>query len=558
MFRSHLPRLFAVSLIVWLSGAAGGLGRDGAAAAAKASIYPMWLPATGSLDMVTRVDLKESLRLAGNNLMANLDPKQHYLPNFHARPIGDGTVAIDVGWANHNLGRWWDAMMRLQAAIGYAIPPEAEAAMKENLFHFFNNPDHLCLAPFDMPGVNPHFDAHSLREGLLGLNALVQFRKSEEAAREGHAMIESLLRLTGDDGSWRLEKSAYARRIGLQAAQGDWGLAVGPPGNHGRLIEALVWFYQTTGDPLALRAAERFARFHLAHTTRPDGGLAEGAGGHTHSYLGTLRGLLLYGELTGQHEYIDTVAATYRKTVRTRLKRSGFISHNMDKDFKGETTSPGDAVQLALWLATRHGYDEFFDDVERIVRARLLPCQITATPGLKRAEMAPLLLGGYGGMHTDVHGGKMATFDITAAVVHSLVDVYRHIAAQDGPTLKINFHFDYDGPQVRIVSTRARSAMLTIVPKQRVNVLIRIPRWTPRPSVTLAVGGRPVELRMLGDYTLVPRDLLPGTIERAMRCRFPPTRADQQRRLRHHLRGDEIMGISPNNDFYPFYPNNPE
>ena len=106
-----------------------------------------------------------------------------------------------------------------------------------------------------------------------------------------------------------------------------------------------------------------------------------------------MRGLLLYGELTGQHEYIDTVAATYRKTVRTRLKPSGFISHDMDKDRKGETTSPGDAAQLALWLAARHGYAEFFDDVERIVRARLLPCQITATPGLKRAELAPLLAG---------------------------------------------------------------------------------------------------------------------------------------------------------------------
>ena len=270
MFRSHLPRLFAVSLIVWLSGAAGGLGREGAAAAAKASLYPMPLPAAGSLDMVTHVDLKESLRLAGDNLMANLDPKQHYLPNFHARPIGDGTVAIDAGWANHNLGRWWDAMLRLQAAIGYAIPAEAEAAMKENLFPFFDNPGPSVPGPLRHERGEPAISTlHSLREGLLGLNALVQYRQSKEAAREGHAMIESLLRLTGEDGSWRLEKSAYARRIGLQAAQGDWGLAVGPPANHGRLIEALVWFYQNTrrsAGPSRGRAVRSFSpgQYHAA------------------------------------------------------------------------------------------------------------------------------------------------------------------------------------------------------------------------------------------------------------------------------------------------------
>ena len=51
-------------------------------------------------------------------------------------------------------------------------------------------------------------------------------------------------------------------------------------------------------------------------------------------------------------------------------------------DNRGETASPGDAAQLALWLATRHGFTEYLDDVERIVRARILPSQVTETPPL--------------------------------------------------------------------------------------------------------------------------------------------------------------------------------
>jgi hypothetical protein len=518
-------------------------------------MYPMSLPADGTLDMVTRVDLKRSLHMAGENLLRSLDPKRHHLPNWNVWSGRDGTVSVSTIWPGHNLGRWWDAMTRLQDATGFPVPFKAEAAMKKNIFRFFDNSDHLCLAPFDMKGVRPRFDLHSLREGLLAMNALVRYRKSKQAAEKGHAMIESLLRLTRDDSSWILKKCEYARRVGLGKAKAEWSLNVGAPGNHGRLIEALVWYNGTTGDTLALRAADRFARYHLANATRPDGSLGKKPGNHTHSYFGTLRGLLLYGELTGQRKYIDTVAATYRKTVRDRVKKSGFISHDMDKDRMGEPTSPGDAAQLALWLAARHNYTEFFDDVERIVRARLIPCQITETPALKQPELAPLLLGAYGGMYTEAHAGKVATTDITAAVTHTLVDVYNHIVVPTGPGLKVNFHFDYQDQHVSIVSRRGKSATVTIVPKAKQNVLIRVPRWTPPKSIVLKVNDKPVDALMLGDYALVPKDVLPGKIELAYALPVS-TEIEATNNVNYAItwRGDEVVGISPNSDFFPFYP----
>jgi hypothetical protein len=558
MFRKHRGQPFAATLAVWFIGTWCELGIPAATAQDSRGVYSISLPAAGSLDMATHVDLKRSLELAGANLVANLDPERHYLPNWDVRPAKDGAVAVNTWWPGHNLGRWWDAMSRLQEAIGYAAPVQAKDAMEQNLLRFYDNPDSLCLAPFDLEGVKPQFDLHSLREGLLGLNALIQHRQNSQAAVRGHAMSESLMRLTTEESTWVLENCDYARRTGLDIAKTDWGLVVGYPANHGRLIEALVWNYEATGDSAALRAAERFARFHFANTVRPDGSLGKQPGNHTHSYLGTLRGLLLFGELTGQREYIDAVADTYRVTVRTRLKKSGFISHDMDKDSMGEPTSPGDAAQLALWLATRHSYTEYFDDVERIVRARLIPCQITAAPSLKQEKFAPLLIGAYGGMYTAPHAGKIATTDITAAVTHTLVDVYRHIAERDDNTLKINLHFDFEDADVCIVSKRATSAAVSIIPKRATNILIRIPRWTPRQSVSLKAAGQPIDLLMLGDYALVPKEQGTGTIE--LTYSLPvTTETERTDNVDYAItwRGDEIIGISPNSDFYPFYPDAP-
>ncbi len=519
-------------------------------------MYPMPLPAKGSPDMITRIDLRSVMELAGGNLLANLDPKRNFLPYFHARAAKDGTVSVDPSdWPGHNLGRWWDAMLQLRDAIGFTIPVETAAAMEANVFRFFDNPDHLCLAPFDLQDVTPKFDLHSLREGLLALTAMTHYRQNKQAAQEAHAMVESLLRLTGEDGAWLLEKCDYAQRVGTETAKATWGISSGYPACHGRLIEALVWYYQDTGDPLALRAAERFARFHLANTTQPDGSLGKQPGGHTHSYFGTLRGLLLYGELTGQREYIDTVAATYRKTVRTRLKKSGFISHDMDKDKKGEPTSPGDAAQLALWLATRHDFTEFFDDVERIVRARLIPSQITDVPSSKHHELEPLLIGAFGGMHTEVHAGKIATVDITAAVIHSLVDVYRYIAVANETDLRIHFHFDYADKNVRITSQREKTATVKITPASKLNLWIRIPRWTPRTSARLVVAGKALPLFIVGDYFFVPRDLMPAEV--TLTYDLPvSTEVEGTDNVDYSItwRGDEIIGISPNSDFLPFYP----
>jgi hypothetical protein len=64
----------------------------------------------------------------------------------------------------------------------------------------------------------------------------------------------------------------------------------------------------------------------------------------------------------------------------------------------------------------------------------------------------------------------------------------------------VNFHINYEDNHVRIASHRTHEAKMTIVPKERTNVSIRIPRWTPRESVQITVCGKPVPLTMIGDF----------------------------------------------------------
>ena len=116
---------------------------------------------------------------------------------------------------------------------------------------------------------------------------------------------------------------------------------------------------------------------------------------HTHSYLGTLRGLWLWGMLTGQREYLVRVADTYRVTVPKAVLESGFACHDLWKDdpHRGEVGSTSDATQLALWIARDGGVGEHLDDVERLVRARLVPAQIIGSPPIRAADEAKAAAG---------------------------------------------------------------------------------------------------------------------------------------------------------------------
>jgi hypothetical protein len=512
------------------------------------------------------VNLKEVMQAGAENMLNCCNPQRNYLPYFRiGSPFGE---CDDHAW-NHNIGRWLDSLLRVEEAIGFKIPPDRERVMLENLKKFCENPDNLPFGPRDKwMEIEPDFYLHSLREYILAVNALARYRKSEWATEHGHKMLETIWRASKPDGNWNLDEfDTYVNFVAKYKTEKDKNQGFCPHSTSDRVIEALIGFHETTGDPLARKLADRFASFHLANSTNPDGSLNVASlqgqpTGHTHSYLGGLRGLLLYGEMTKQQKYIDAVLATYLVTVRRIVRESGYACHDLEQ-IPGKVTnvpeaaSAGDAAQLAMWLAFRHGHEEFLDDAERWVRCRIVPGQIPekyAKDG--NGQVDRRFLGGWGAYHQP-QGGMMCYPDVTAAVLHTLCDVYRHIAVRSGTDLKVNFHFDYEDDNVRITSRRAEEAEVSISPKNQDDVFIRIPGWTPPESVRITVDGKPLPVKMVGRFAQVRRESLSPSSKILLRYALPlrtTTETINDAKCEYTWRGDDIVGVSPNTDNRPFYP----
>ena len=518
------------------------------------------------------MDLKSRIELAGQNLLDCLSAAHGYLPYWNLRIDDDKKAEFRMRNPNHNIGRWWDALLRLEEATGFVIPAHLEGRMLANTYDFFNNHDEMCFAPLDMDVGEPIFEVHSLREHLMALNALARYRRSLWAAEQGNGLVERVAGLSDDEGNWEWEGFDHYRRVR------DWYKddpetlkkrvdETGKVESHGRLIEALVWFHESTGYPLALELADRFARYHLAYSVNADGSFNNASNAtHTHSYLGMLRGLVLYGVVTGQHEYADAVAATYEETVPRIVKESGFACHDLfvENPTRGETSSPGDAAQIALWLALHAGRTEHLDDVERIVRARLLPAQVTEAPAItakvddgaeEHRDVQRRAVGAIGGMHKGPHSGKANTTDVTAASLHTLIDVYNHIVVPTDVGLAVYFHLDYEDESVTVRSERHVQARVTVASRTSGALLVRIPRWTPRESVRFTENGNPVSPIFIGDFAHFPT----GGPAREVELVYDlPERSTIEviGNAENEItwRGDEIVGICPNEDWLPFYP----
>ena len=148
------------------------------------------------------MDLRSRMELAGKNLLGCLSAAHGYLPYWSLGIDDDRKAEFQMTSPSHNIGRWWDAILRLEDAIGFVVPAHLEGGMLANTYAFFDNPDQVCFAPLRPELGDPIFEIHSLREGLLALNGLARYRGNRWAVAQGHRMLESIGRLSDGDGNW--------------------------------------------------------------------------------------------------------------------------------------------------------------------------------------------------------------------------------------------------------------------------------------------------------------------------------------------------------------------
>ncbi len=401
----------------------------------------------------------------------------------------------------------------------------------------------------------------------MALACLVRFRGSEWAAEQANRAARALNSYIRDDGSWDtadMQKRAHAGGIAIDKPPEPYGGTDGVAlvGTHGRMIEALLEVFSASGDLDAFRLADRLARFHFDISTRPDGSVPEARYIHTHSLFGTYRGLLRFGELTGRHEYVERVATTYAASVRTAVRRSGFVSHDWGRDGRGETTSPGDAAQLALRLA-RHGHEEFLDDAERLVRCRVLPSQVTAPLGLEPVEdsgddcalLDERTVGAYGGMHGHPHGVKKPTTDITAADLHTLCEIYEGVVRENADGVWVDFAFERESPAAAVRVTHSEREEITVIPSNRCPLFVRVPPRVDRTSVRATVDNTERSPGWTAGHAAL--GIVPAGS--AVRVNYPtPAQTEHEtvEGVDYAIRwqGHDIIGIHPNTATRPFYP----
>ena len=508
--------------------------------------------------------LRDSMELGGRHLMGWLDPDKDYLPT--------GSWAI-----THDLGRWWDAMLRLEHVTGFTIPAHMEGANLRNLHWLTDNPDGLLWVPPGLDWQPLKFELHSLREGILTFAALAKYRNNAWAPQAGHKYLESIRRALKPDFTWDFDQFEYSKLFtggenehpGHTPANEDrFPLIV----QHGRCIEALVLFYEATDDPLAIELAEDLSRFHLTYVMNADGTIPDELlhvkPGDRQSYLYTLCGLLLFGIATHQSEYVDAVVRAYEAGVPGLVNESGWVAHDLGElRFPDETGNPlantestGAAARLSLWMALHTGRAECYDDVERLVRARLFPGQTTEAdlrdnPDVEISEKA---VGGWGA-NSYPHAGKGFNPSGTAEIVHTMCAIYENVCSREAAGLFVNMHFDYEDADVKVIVHRDDAAAVTIIPRVEDNLFVRIPGWTPTESVRLFVDGcGGEELRKVGALAFLPRERLRSGCEVVVQYGLPTRRTSETMpagdTYEFAWKGDEITGVYPNDKPLPFYP----
>ena len=195
------------------------------------------------------------------------------------------------------------------------------------------------------------------------------------------------------------------------------------------------------------------------------------------------------------------------------------------------------------------------------MRVRLLPSQLLESPKLtpigtgddRYADLDRRIIGGFGGMHRGPHDGKMNVTDVTAACLHTVIDIYNHVVDKKGPLTFVNFHFDYEDDDVVIVSRRDEVARLKIQPRRPTDLMIRIPGFATK--VEIDASGRALPQYRIGDFTFVPAV---GSEGLTMEYDLPRDRFVERTNnvdYTFEMRGDQIASIVPWDAFYPFYPN---
>lgn len=454
-----------------------------------------------------RDDLHEAMALCAHHLNSLYDADRDDEPFFYSNLRADGTGemhhSIEIG-IPHVVGRCLLGCMMAELKAGIPFPEDGLAILERYLKSSFDNPDHLNSYYDPRKDGARLIEFHNMREGLWGLWALVAGRDSAWAREKADRMLETLERLTDEQGRWSMER---AKALGME----ERCLGMNVP-NAARMVDPLMAYHRETGNALALNLAGLYAREGMAIIFEEDGAFApmDRSSGHVHSVTSSLSSIADYARFVGDRDLLSRCWQIVQVGVPRYHSSWGwgdevYPDHPADVPGRGEINQTGDVIRTALILGDA-GFPGCYDLAERYSRSMLLPTQhreadlrrfVRDVEDPDRDAVRNVVDRTVGGYAMQLPNDRMregdwplSTLDITSGAVHALAECWAHRVTVKDRTCYVNLLFDADHEAVRVDSGLPLEGRVTCTMKTALDLAIRIPEYVDPRKVDLEVDGR--------------------------------------------------------------------
>lgn len=501
---------------------------------------------------VNATDIRDAIALGCGTMSGVFNADDNDIPFFGS------SVRPHAGFGFHPMfseahipGRHLNALLNAENAAGIRI---AEAVVEKHsraAFFSYSGPVALPLNRETMGGKLVNFAPHNLREGFHALYALVAFRSSARAHDLAEASIAAILDLWRPESGW--DRKRLENTLGLRILDFDSPFIGGPA----RAIGPLVKYYQATRSAPALRLATLLKEKAVAEFF-PASGECDIArlGTHTHSITCVVSSLAQLAWETRDAALMERVRAFYDNGLPQISNALGWSVENANRNAnpdRGEVNNTGDILETALLLG-RWGYTAYYHDAERILRGHLLPSQLRdvsfiqepANPDNKddRRNVARRHRGAFGFPASYGHepvGMKDISFnlDIVGGSVGSLCEALRAVTRLDKPGHFVNLLFDHKTDDIKVESPYTRGALQITVKRRPAPLMVRIPPWAARDTVSVEGGASALPGLVNGFLYIAEPPKTPLTV------RFPLVPQElvltfRERRIRARMEGDRV------------------
>jgi hypothetical protein len=506
---------------------------------------------------VNTTNIADAIHVGCRTMQSVFNADDEDRPFFKSVVYPEAFLAYHSGHTeSHVPGRHLNALLNAQDIVDIEL--DESAIEKHRNAAFFSNsgaaPLPLNREVVEGPLIN--FSPHNLREGLHAFYALVKYRDDAEAFEMAQRCIASVFDLWSSDRGWdapRLEGMGLNYMPCADFVQGE-----------ARMMGPLVKLYRATGYAPALDLALVFKDKAISQYYLADGAYESPdrfTTTHSHSITCVMSSLAQLADLLGDASLLIRVKAFYDNGLWAMRDQLGWsperaLAENIDD---GEMNNTGDILETALILA-RHGFTEYYQDAERILRCHILPSQLRdvsfiqeppnpdSVDGLR--DLANRHLGAFGFPapygHLPLGDGrhKMSfNMDVVGGTVGSLCEAYREVTRKDAAGRWVNLLFDHEGEGIVVRSPYTHDALEIEVDSEG-PLFVRLPSWVD--AQELRIDGVPTPTRLSNGYLFFAQPPVGSPI----RIPFPLAPQDltlsgniHVRPIRVRLRGDAVEAM---------------